>query len=127
MSPVLLLAAILAVQGGGARAARPAAPPPAATVPGPPTEWPFRFHDFDYPAAATRNEEEGTTRYRVEIGPDGRVARCTIIGSSGSSALDQTTCRIVMRRARFTPARNRAGKPVRDTREAEVTWRMDEE
>ena len=126
MSPFLLLFVLLAAQGGGSRAV----PPPAATTPPvPQSDWPpfSRFSDDDYPAVAMRGDEEGTTRYRIEIGPDGRVSRCTITGSSGSNALDQTTCRIVRARTRFAPARDSRGRPVPDTREGEVTWRMAEE
>ena len=126
MSPALLLAALLAPQPAAATAATPAVPPPAppapAAAPAQQTEWPFRFGDYDYPARALRNYEQGTTRYRVEIGGDGLVSRCTITGSSGSSILDSETCRMVTARARFTPARDSAGNPVTDTREAEVTW-----
>lgn len=135
MLPALLLAATLAAQAGGGRAATPVVPRPApaapATTPAAPpqplTAWPFRFSDDDYPAAALRGDHQGTVRYRVEIGPEGRVAGCTIIGSSGSGALDSATCRIVSRRGRFTPARDSAGAPVPDAREGEVTWRMDED
>jgi len=127
MSPVLLLAASLAAQVGAARAAPPVAPPPAATTPPPPpTDWPpySLFSRDDYPAAALRGEEEGTTRFRVEIGANGRVSGCTITASSGSTALDTTTCRIVRSRARFTPARDSAGNAVPDAREGEITWRV---
>ncbi len=127
MTAVLLLAAILAGQGGAARPPAPAVPPPTATTtmaPQPLTDWPFRFQDDDYPSSAMRADEQGTTRYRVEIGTDGRVARCTVTGSSGSASLDSTSCRVVARRARFTPARDSAGNAIPDLREGEVTWRI---
>jgi len=134
MAPALLFAALLTAQSGAARTAPPAAPAPtpprpAAATPAPVilTDWPFRPDDLDYPAAAMRGEEQGTVRYRVEIGPEGRVSACTILGSSGSSAIDQATCRIVRSRARFAPARDSAGNPVPDFREAEVTWRLGED
>lgn len=126
MSSVLLLAVILNAQSGPARTRTPApSPPPASAVPQPLTDWPFRFRDGDYPSAAMRSDEQGTTRYRIEIGPDGRVAGCTVTGSSGSSTLDVTTCRIVRSRARFAPAHDSAGKSVPDLREGEVTWRIE--
>jgi protein TonB len=123
MTPGLLLAFSLAAQAAApAQQAQATPSPPAAPLPL--TEWPFRFVDDDYPAAALRNDEQGHVRYRLEIGGDGRVSRCTITSSSGSSTLDATTCRIVSRRARFTPARDSGGHAVTDTREGEVTWRL---
>jgi len=113
-----LLAALLA-QGMAAPPAAAATPPP-----GPPTDWPFRFQDEDYPAAALRGGEQGTVLYRLEIGPDGRVSNCTIRSSSGSAALDTRTCQVVRRRARFTPARDSEGNAVPDRRDGEVTWRL---
>ena len=110
--PVLLFAA---------QSAPAAAVPPA---PAPLTDWPYRFSDDDYPPAALRNEEQGKTSYRLEIGPDGRVSRCTITGSSGSSVLDAATCRILRVRTRFAPAQDSEGHYIPDTRDGDVTWRL---
>jgi TonB family protein len=65
------------------------------------------FSDEDYPAVALRNHEEGTVEVRLDVGPAGRVSECTVIGSSGSAALDSATCRILTSRARLP-----AGIPV---------------
>jgi len=78
----------------------------------------------DYPAAALRAEEEGTTQVRLTIGPDGRVANCQISRSSGSNALDRATCRILQRRMKFHPALNRKGRPATGRFEARVSWRL---
>ena len=78
--------------------------------------------DSDYPAAALRAEDQGTTRFRLTVGADGRVSVCTITGSSGSSALDAATCRIMKSRARFTPARNSDGQPTGDTVTNAIRW-----
>ena len=80
----------------------------------------------DYPSSALRNEEQGTTRFRLTVGPDGRVADCTITSSSGSSALDATTCRLMKSRARFVPARDSEGQPVADTATSAVRWVLPE-
>lgn len=79
----------------------------------------------DYPAAALRDEEQGTTGFRLAIGPDGRVTNCSVTSSSGSAALDTTTCRIMRNRARFTPARDSEGRPTTDTQSARITWRIE--
>ena len=122
MIQIPLLATILAGQAAGTPAA-PAAPPPPA-----PTDWPFRlFTQDDYPARALRGGEQGRVAYRLEISPNGRVSGCTIRRSSGSTALDDTTCRIVRTRARFAPARDSAGNAVPDARDGEVIWQLGRE
>jgi protein TonB len=78
--------------------------------------------DDDYPQDAIRNEQQGTTRFRLEIGADGRVTNCTVTGSSGSSSLDSTTCRIMRSRARFTPASDSTGAKTSDTVSSAIRW-----
>jgi len=78
--------------------------------------------DADYPSTAVRNEEQGTTRFRLAVGPDGRVKECTVTSSSGSSALDSTTCRLMKQRAKFTPATGTDGNPTGDTVTSAIRW-----
>ena len=58
--------------------------------------------DADYPSRAQREEREGTTGYKLQIGPDGRVTGCSVTSSSGHADLDEATCRLIPRRARFS-------------------------
>ena len=78
--------------------------------------------DEDYPSNAARNEEQGTTRFRLAVGPDGKVRECTVTSSSGSSALDATTCKLMRQRAKFTPARDSDGKVTSDTVTSAIRW-----
>lgn len=78
----------------------------------------------DYPASALARREEGRVAFALEIGPNGRVVGCTITRSSGSSALDSTTCRLMRSRARFTPAMDSTGGPAAGVVEQEVDWRL---
>jgi protein TonB len=80
--------------------------------------------DTDYPPTAVRNEEQGTTRFRLAVGPDGKVKDCSVTNSSGSSALDSTTCRLMKQRAKFTPARNNRGEPTGDTYTSAIRWQL---
>lgn len=114
--------------------ARPA--PPAPPAPPPPRvsqaakakgNLPSLFSNDDYPQSAIRNEEQGTTAVRLTIGTDGRVTGCDITSSSGSSALDSTTCSILRRRARFTPAKDQAGNPIVDTTTTRIRWQLPDE
>jgi protein TonB len=82
--------------------------------------------DEDYPNSAARAEEQGTTRFRLGVGPDGRVNECTVTASSGSSALDSATCRLMKQRARFTPARDSDGRPTSDSVASAIRWVLPE-
>lgn len=100
------------------------APPPrvqpkTATPKGNPGNW---ATTNDYPTRALREEREGTTSFRVTVGPDGRVTSCSITGSSGSPDLDEATCSNVTRRARFNPATDGEGNPTTGSYSSRVRW-----
>ncbi len=101
----------------------PPPPPPAkaqrASPKGQPGSW---ATDADYPSSAVRAEESGTTGFRLEVGPDGRATSCNVTSSSGSSTLDEATCRLVQRRARFSPAKDTSGAAVSDTYSSRIKW-----
>lgn len=105
----------------------PVAPPPPRIQPrgpspkGQPGNW---ANSNDYPSRALREEQEGVTRFRVSVGPDGRVASCDITGSSGSSELDSATCSLITRRGRFTPANDGEGQPVSGSWSSSVRWQI---
>ena len=82
------------------------------------------FSDKDYPAAAVRNHEQGPVAFSLSVGADGRPTACSVTGSSGSALLDSTTCRLLMERARFQPARDAGGKPTADTVQGRIVWRL---
>lgn len=104
----------------------PAPPPPpvkaSRAVPrGAPGTW---VTTDDYPSKALAAEAQGTTGFKLDIGPDGRVINCTVTSSSGNADLDATTCRLLPRRARFKPAVGGDGQPMGDTYSSRVVWRM---
>lgn len=80
----------------------------------------------DYPEGARRREETGTVQARLQIGANGSVTGCSIVASSGSAALDATTCRVLKDRARFTPAKDSSGQPVSDSYVTpRIVWRIE--
>ncbi len=105
----------------------PVAPPPPRIQPrnpspkGNPGNW---ANSNDYPSRALREEQEGVTRFRVSVGPDGRVTSCDITGSSGSPELDSATCSLITRRGRFTPANDGEGQPVTGSWGSSVRWQI---
>lgn len=76
----------------------------------------------DYPRAAVDSRAEGRVETRFTVGPDGRVSNCRVTRSSGSAALDQTTCRLIEQRFRWTPARDAHGRPISEERGWQQTW-----
>jgi len=102
----------------------PPAPPAiskAAKARGNPGSW---VSDDDYPPSALRAGEQGPVGISFEINTEGRVENCQVTSSSGSSTLDQTTCRLVTRRGRYTPARDAAGNPVRARQSLRFRWQI---
>jgi len=102
---------------------QPPAPPKVAKplVARNPGSW---VTDDDYPAAALRAEQQGTTGFRLQVDPTGKVISCDITSSSGSSLLDTTACNLLKRRARFTPAQDAAGNKIPAGYSSRFTWRI---
>jgi TonB family protein len=78
----------------------------------------------DYPSSAIREQVEGVTNTRLDVGVDGRVTSCTVTESSGNAALDQATCRALQRRALFEPALNGNGNPIPSVYTKRVRWSL---
>ena len=93
--------------------------PSPARLPQLATSW---VTDADYPSEALRAGAQGTVVIRLDTTPEGRVSACTVVSSSGSALLDETTCRLVQRRARVRPAIGDGGTPIAGTLEHKVRW-----
>jgi protein TonB len=59
---------------------------------------------------------------RCTVGANGRVVRCSVIGSSGVPELDAITPRLIEQRFVYRPATDRYGRPVADDVEIDWTW-----
>ena len=81
----------------------------------------------DYPLSSVRNEEEGAVAITVRVGADGRVQSCRVTASSGHAALDEATCRVYAKRARFAPALSPDGTPVESSYADRVRWQLPEQ
>jgi protein TonB len=76
----------------------------------------------DYPRSAGGGQ--GKVLVRIFVGTNGRVSRCEVTQSSGSAALDETSCKLIQRRYRYAPARDAQGRPIPDVMaETHVWWR----
>lgn len=80
----------------------------------------------DYPRIAIRREEQGITRFSVTVDAKGNVTNCRVVRSSGSTALDDATCKHVTKRAKFEPATDKYGAKVPGTYSHSVNWVLPE-
>jgi TonB family protein len=81
----------------------------------------------DYPESALVHGEQGTVEFTLSINPRGRVSDCVITRSSGWASLDNATCAILQRRAKFFPARDAHGEPVADLHRNKIRWEVQDE
>lgn len=91
---------------------------------GNPASW---FSNDDYPAEARRRNEEGRVMIRLKIDPHGVPRACAIASGSGSITLDNATCDLALRRARFVPARDADGKAVWGSWASGIRWQLTDE
>lgn len=77
--------------------------------------------DRDYPPS--QHDKEGTTRFDLIVGPDGKPVSCTTTTSSGHKTLDDTACNAFLKRARFSPAKDASGNPTTGRYKGSVTWK----
>ena len=80
----------------------------------------------DYRSTWIRREMVGTARFRLEIAANGAVTGCRVTGSTGHAQLDDATCSLVSRRARFQPARDSRGEAVAGSYASAVSWELPE-
>jgi len=75
-------------------------------------------------ARACRGERcfVGFVGYTLLINKEGRATDCAVTRTSGDRALDVETCNLLLRHARFVPATNTKGEPVKGRYASSVTW-----
>jgi TonB family protein len=78
----------------------------------------------DYPSQAVREEDTGTAAVLLLVDETGKVADCLLKKTSGNASLDAMTCIAFIKRARFKPALDAAGKPMKTTFYQSVSWRI---
>jgi protein TonB len=70
---------------------------------------------------------QGTVGIKVTVDPTGRVSDCSIAHSSGFKVLDSETCKVVHRKARFSPAKDEQGHPVAGVLYGDIAWEPETE
>ncbi|UIP06409.1 TonB family protein [Erythrobacter sp. SDW2] len=80
--------------------------------------------DDDYRSSWVTRRWEGTVGFRLTVGTDGKVKDCTVTQSSGYEALDDATCSLVRKRARFDPGKNDRGETASGNFSSAVRWHI---
>ncbi|WP_245824530.1 energy transducer TonB [Sphingomonas azotifigens] len=78
--------------------------------------------DDDFPAESARAGEQGTVAFTLLIDVRGLPERCEVTASSGFERLDRTACNLLVQRARFVPALDANGQPIRAPYKGRFTW-----
>ena len=97
--------------------------PIGAAPAGNPGNW---ITNDDYEPGWIRRNYSGTAGFTLEIDARGEVSNCTITRSTGHAALDRATCRLLERRAEFSPATDNTGSVTSGTYSSSVNWRIPE-
>ena len=75
-----------------------------------PAQW---ISTNDYPSEAWRRGEQAIVYFRLMVDESGRPYSCYIQQSGYSAGFDEAVCNSMMRRARFEPALDGEGKPIK--------------
>ena len=91
-------------------------PPEPASYPG---SW---LTTDDYPAGMVATGQLGAVEFRLDVDENGGVTGCTILRRAGDETFAATSCMKLKRRARFNPALDNTGRPVRSFYINRVNW-----
>ena len=80
------------------------------------------FDSNDYPDGALKEDASGKTIVRYVVDEAGRSSDCVVLKSSGNKLLDLATCSKLLKRARFEPALDAKGRPMRSVSVTAVNW-----
>lgn len=78
----------------------------------------------DYPRKSLDAGIGGDVAFKLRVGSDGKPIDCLVIESSKIAELDATTCRLVMLRARFSPALGPDGVAAEAPYVNRIQWRV---
>jgi TonB family protein len=69
----------------------------------------------------------GVVAYQLVLDPEGLPTECRVIESSGHADLDALTCDILMKRARFSPARDENNNALGSWYRGRMRWVVPDE
>ncbi|GAA4764328.1 energy transducer TonB [Novosphingobium ginsenosidimutans] len=78
----------------------------------------------DYPSSMISEGSSAFVTFRAQVDAAGAVSDCTVLEATNPPTIGPHTCGLIKKRARFTPSRDKDGKPVPDFYINRVFWRM---
>jgi hypothetical protein len=86
---------------------------------GSPGKW---LSSNDYPDKMLAKFQNALIQFRLDIDEAGAVNGCSILSQAGESDFAETTCKLLSKRARFSPALDADGKATRSYYISSVRW-----
>ncbi|NQX93911.1 MAG: TonB family protein [Erythrobacter sp.] len=77
-----------------------------------------------YPAKATRDGESANIEIFVIVESDGSVSSCKLVKATAADSLESPACAVFTERAKFEPALDRAGNPMRSWYKTAIFYRL---
>lgn len=76
----------------------------------------------DYPSHALVEGHNGMVRFRLDVAPTGAVTGCRVLYRTNPDDFADLSCKLLLQRARMTPALAADGKPVKDYFISQIRW-----
>jgi len=86
---------------------------------GAPERW---LTSADYPGQSLGEGKEGRVGFVMMVDETGAPKDCMVDETSGNASLDAQGCVLLLKRAKFKPALDAAGKPVRSVYSSGIRW-----
>jgi TonB family protein len=84
------------------------------------------FSANDFPQQALDRRQQGDAQFLLLIDEQGKIAGCHVLKPSGVPVFDAMGCEVIQERAKFKPAMDSAGKPLRSAVVTPlVRWRLE--
>nr|WP_294850909.1 energy transducer TonB [uncultured Sphingomonas sp.] len=77
-----------------------------------------------YPQRALAAREEGSVLFKVKLDDGGHATECFVTGSSGHKLLDDETCDLILRYAKFNAMQDQNGAKIAPYLEGAVNWKL---
>ncbi len=95
---------------------------PAAAI-GSPGNW---IGTNDYPQNMVHSGGQGFVQFRLDVEATGAISGCRVLQRTNPDEFADLTCRLILKRARMSPAMDFEGKPVKSYYVNRVQWIMED-